>query len=198
MKLVCKTQPLSEPLDVSDVEGQIRVTDLAEERLVIERMIKAVRERAEEITRRALINQEWELTLDGFPSGRTAINLPLPPLQSITSITYTDPSGATQVMNPATYRVLLAGEPGGVIPLYGLSWPVAINDVDSVVIKFVCGFGADNSKIPDSILQWMLINIANLYENRESAGVAMGRSTVFDISATICDGLIESKRMYRL
>jgi uncharacterized phiE125 gp8 family phage protein len=200
VKLVCITQPESEPIGLSDVEGQCRITDLSAEALTIELMIQAVRERAEQITRRSLVTQTWELTLDGFPYG--AISLPLPPLQTIDLIKYIDPNGVEQTMDALSYRVLTGGEPGAVQPVYGSLWPAALNDLETVKIRFTCGYGpiapATSLNVPKALLQWQLINIANLYENRESQGVAMGRSTVFNLDATLCDGLIESYRMARL
>jgi len=200
VKLVCITQPASEPIDLTTVEGQCRITDLSAEASTIETMIQAVRERAEQITRRAFVKQTWELTLDGFPYG--AINLPKPPLQTVDSIKYIDTDGVEQTLDVAAYRVLTGGEPGAVQPVYGSLWPTTLADLETVKIRFTCGYGPishDTSlNVPKAILQWILIQVANLYENRESQGVAMGRSTVFNLDATLCDGLIESYRMPRL
>jgi len=202
MKLVCITQPASEPITLTDVQGQTRIDDLSAEAATIETMIQAVRERAEQITRRALITQSWELTLDSFPYNRNPIYLPLPPLQSVESIKYIDPDGNEQTLDPLLYRTLTAGEPGAVQPLYNLHWPVTLNDMETVKVRFTCGYGPKGedtaTNVPKAILQFMLINVANLYENRESQGVAMGRSTVFNLDATLCDGLIESFRIYRV
>lgn len=200
MKLVCITQPASEPITLTDVEGQCRITDLSAEASTIDIVIQAVRERAEQATRRAFVTQVWELTLDGFPYG--AISLPLPPLQTVDSIKYIDTAGVEQTLDAAAYRVLTGGEPGAVQPVYGTTWPNTLNDLETVKIRFTCGYGPiapDTSlNVPKAILQWQLINIANLYENRESQGVAMGRSTVFNLDATLCDGLLESYRIARL
>ena len=124
MKLVCITQPGSEPIGLSDVEGQCRITDLSAEAATIELMIQAVRERAEQITRRSFVTQTWELTLDGFPFDRNPINLPKPPLQTVDSIKYIDTDGNEQTLDSGFYRVRNSGEPGSVQPLYGLwVWP---------------------------------------------------------------------------
>ena len=200
MKLVCITQPGPEPITLTDVQGQTRIDDLSAEASTIEVMIQAVRERAEQITRRAFVTQQWELTLDCFPYG--AINLPKPPLQTVDSIKYIDVNGAEQTLDPLAYRVLKGGEPGAVQPLYGLQWPQTLNDLETVKIRFTCGYGpiapATSLNVPKAILQWCLLQVANLYENRESQGVATGRSTVFNLDATLCDGLLESYRLHRL
>lgn len=200
MKLICITQPASEPIQLVDVEGQCRITDLSAEASTIEVMIQAVRERAEQITRRALVTQTWELTLNSFPYG--AISLPLPPLQTVDSIKYIDTDGAEQTLAASAYRVLTGGEPGAVQPVYGTTWPNTLADLETVKIRFTCGYGpiapATSLNVPKAICQWCLLQVANLYENRESQGVTMGRSTVFNLDATLCDGLIESYRIHRV
>lgn len=199
MNLKLITPPASEPVTLSDVEGQVRLTDLSAEASTVEMMISAVRERAEAITRRAFITQTWELTLDEFPS-TFGFYLPLPPLQTVDFIKYIDINGIEQTLDPVTYRVLNKGEPGYVTPAYGITWPTTLNDVEVVTIRFTCGYGpidedtADN--VPKRIKQWIAINVANLFENRETEGVAY-RETKFDLS-TLADGLIESLRIPRL
>lgn len=201
MNLVCTKQPLSEPIDLSDFEGQTRLQgQLSDEATTVELMITAVRERAEAITRRALVTQSWKLTLDAFPYTANPINLPLPPLQTVDSITYIDSNGDQQTLDPLSYRVGTSGEPGYVKPAYGLYWPITLNDTDVVEINFTCGYGpiapATSLNVPKGIIQWCLINVANLFENRETEGIAY-RDTKFDLSS-LADGLLENYRLLRL
>jgi uncharacterized phiE125 gp8 family phage protein len=197
--------PSSEPVELSDVEGQCRIGDLSAEEPTIGIFIAAIREQAESRTRRALITQQWEMVLDGFPMGRDAIKIPMPPLQSVDSITYIDQLGATQTMAPELYRIVAdkspACQPGYVMPVYGQMWPATLPDLATVRIRFTCGYGPiadpDNPdanqphNVPKGIINWMLINIANLYENRESETVASGRLTQVDLS-TMADGLLNN------
>jgi uncharacterized phiE125 gp8 family phage protein len=187
---------ISEPITLNDVEGQCRIVDLSAEANTIELMISAVRERAEQITRRALIRKTEVLTLDAFPSGRNFLNLPKPPLKTVVSIKYIDANCVEQTLDANGYRVITTSEPGYVLPLYGLNWPTTQNDSDVITVVYTCGYLSD--EVPKAIKQWSLLQVANLYENRESQGVAMGRSTVFNLDATLCDGLIESYRLMRL
>lgn len=202
MILTCVQQPSAEPVTLDDVQGQLRIVDLSEESAPVERMIKACREQAETITRRALISQTHELVLDGFPAGRNPLDLPLPPLQSIVSIKYIDSDGIEQTLDPLSYRVISDSEPGYVMPLYGVYWPVTRDDLATVRVRFVAGYGPvapeTSNNVPEAINQWILINVANLYENRETVGVALNRFAMFDFTKTICDGLLESYRIHRL
>jgi len=212
MILTCTEQPGQEPITLSDVERQIRVTDLSSEATEIELFIQAVRERAESITRRALVTQSWDLTLDAFPSNNwnfasqggsfgNRIILPKPPLQTVNSIIYIDSNGDEQTLDPSLYKVVSKAEPGYVQPAYGTTWPTVLNDSAVVTINFNCGYGPidpDTSlNVPAAIKQWMLLNIANLYESREAIGIAY-RETKYDLTESLVDNLIENYRIARL
>lgn len=197
--------PSSEPITLADIESQVRFLDLSAESLAIDRFISAVRENCETLTKRALITQTWEVVLDEFPSGRNPINIPLPPLQFINSIKYIDVNEVEQTLNPLSYRVISSTspkcQPAYVIPAYGLSWPVALNDEAVITVNFTCGYGpigggseADN--VPNSIKQWLCLNVANLYEHRETIQVG-NRLTMIEIP-TLGDGLINDYRVIRL
>ena len=182
-----------EPVTLNDVEGQCRIVDLSAEASTIELMISAVREKAEIITCRALIAKTEVLTLNNFPANRAAIKLIKPPLKSVTSVVYIDANGVEQTLSSSLYRVITNVEPGYIVPVHGQSWPVTLPELAVITITYECGYLIGD--IPKAIKQWMLLNIATLYENRESQGVAMGRSTVFNLDETLCDGLIESYRI---
>ena len=207
MNLNLITAPQVEPLTLEDVEGQVRLPgQLSAEAETVDMMITAIRERAEAVTRRALISQVHELVLDGFPSGRQIIILPKPPLQSVESIVYTDVDGVEQTLDSFAYRVITQTGPtagyGYVIPAYGLNWPTALNDVATVKIRFKCGYGplvaGESDNIPKGIKQWMLINVANAFENRESIVVGSGRDSLIDMTETLADGLLANYRLHRL
>src|SRR5678809_194962 len=54
---------------------------------------------------RALEPQTWELVLDRFPCWPYHICIPLPPLLSVDSITYTDGDDVEQTIDSADYEV---------------------------------------------------------------------------------------------
>jgi uncharacterized phiE125 gp8 family phage protein len=205
MRLQLKTAPTVEPIVIADVEAHSRlgsgyIASLSETSAA-NIFIASVRQRCEAITRRQLITATWDLILDGFP--QDIIEIPLPPLQSITSITYIDPSGATQTLDSSLYRVIAEGatpitpkcQPGRVLPVYGTVWPSTIDDIECVTIRFVAGYGAAGSAVPEGIKNWILLNIANLWENRETETMANGRLSQVDLS-TMADGLLEDYRIF--
>lgn len=206
MHLNLITAPQSEPITLTDVEGQVRVASLSDESSTVDIMISAVREQAEALTRRALITQTWELVLDSFASSRERIVLPKPPLQSVVSIIYTDVDGVEQTLSSDLYQVIVQVGPsagyGYVIPAYNAYWPTTLNDVNVVKIQFKCGYGpltvGDSDNIPLGIKQWMLLNVANIFENRESIVISSARDSLVDMTKTVADGLISNYKLTRL
>jgi uncharacterized phiE125 gp8 family phage protein len=217
MRLSLYTAPASEPIIIADVEAHSRlgsgyIASLGETSAA-NIFIAAVRQKCEAITRRQLINATWDLILDRFPCGnRSPIEIPLPPLQTITSISYIDPNGDTQVLSSSLYRVITdvksstdgqgnttytatpKCQPGIVLPIVGQSWPATQDDIAVVTIRFAAGYGSAGSAVPEGIKNWMLLNIANLWENRETETMAAGRLTQIDIS-TLADGLLDDYRI---
>ncbi|QXE85974.1 hypothetical protein KP003_16665 [Geomonas nitrogeniifigens] len=202
MRLNLITPPAAEPINVTQVEAQMRLQlgdiDFLGETGPVGLFISAVRQKAEAVTRRALVTQVWELVLDGFPRGRDPLEVPLPPLQSVESITYVDTTGAAQTLDASLYRVESDSapncQPGQILPAYGQQWPATLDDVGVVRVRFTAGYGTVDA-VPEAIKQWMLINVANLYENRESETVANGKLTMVDLS-TLADSLLADLRVY--
>jgi hypothetical protein len=218
MKLKQYTAPGAEPIVIADLEAHSRlgsgyIASLGET-ATANIYIAAVRQKCEAITRRQLITAIWDLILDGFPSNREPIEIPLPPLQAISSITYVDPAGATQTLSSSIYKVITEVksavdgqgnttytatpkcQPGYVRPVYGQVWPSTLDDDAVVTIRFSAGYGTAGSAVPEGIKNWLLINAANLWENRETETMAIGRLSQVDLS-TMADGLLEDFRVYR-
>ncbi|CAN7390622.1 hypothetical protein LJR143_002187 [Pseudoxanthomonas sp. LjRoot143] len=115
---------------------------------------------------RALVEQEWELALDAFPS--SAICLPLPPLLSVESVKYVDPEGVQQTMDAAGYTVE-PGEHGFAMPVHGTRWPATRAQPLAVRVRFKAGYGSTGDKVPAAIRSAILLRVADLFENRESS-----------------------------
>src|SRR4030042_3926234 len=70
----------------------------------IETLIRAVRDYTEAFLDRALITQTWKYYLDAWPNGNY-IEIPKPPLQSITSITALTEDAVSATLDPVYYLV---------------------------------------------------------------------------------------------
>lgn len=165
MKLARITAPAAEPVSLAEAKLHLRVIHDAED-ASISRMIRAAREHLDGrdgILGRALVTQTWELVLDSFPVG--AIQIPLPPLQSITSVKYLDAGGVEQTLDTAEYVVDTASEPGCIAPVD--QWPATQDTVNAVHIRFVAGYG-DASAVPAALAQAILLAVGDLWANRQT------------------------------
>lgn len=162
LKLV--SSPTAEPVLATEAEAYLRETSTGQ-RSVIEGMITAARETAEDEMGRSLLTQTWDLKLDRFPPGGEAIKVPRPPLQSVTFIKYVDGDGATTTLSATSYTVDVDTEPGRVAPSYDENWPEARDVAGAVTVRFIAGATAA-SVVPRRIRQAILASVARQYERR--------------------------------
>jgi uncharacterized phiE125 gp8 family phage protein len=178
MTLKLITGPASEPITLAEAKAHCNVDDddTAHDTLFEEIWIPAAREECEhELGGVSLLTQTWERVLDGFPGAEIELGMPAPNvvLQSVSSITYVDPDGASQTLAGAAYVVDDDHQPGFVIPADGYLWPETFDTVNAVRIRFVVG-ESTAADVPKTIKAWMLLRIATFYKCREEF-VASGK-----------------------
>lgn len=174
MYLVRQTAPSAAVVDLAAVKAHLRISHAAEDAL-LQALINAVNEQLDGldgILRRALVTQTWRLFRRDFPA-EAVWRLPLPPLQSVSSITYIDLAGATQTVSAADYHVIAPTGAAGWIELVDTkTWPAAVADrPDAVRVDFVAGYGAA-SAVPVPIKQAALLMVGELYANRGDVDAA--------------------------
>lgn len=173
MGLILITPPTIEPVTIVEAKAHLRVISSDDDTL-ISALIAAARMNVEGWLGRALIGQTWDLYLDEFPTDTfKGIEIPLPPLISIDSVKYDDTSGVEQTMNPSSYYVDVASQPGWLVPTgSGASWPTTIDAINSVRIRFTAGYVTNDSppvgSVPQDIKSGLLLVLGSLYEHRES------------------------------
>jgi len=146
----------------------IREQPYSAEDSLISGLITAAREYCQGFQNRAFVNQTWYLWLDAWPAG-DYISIPLPPLSTITAITYYDTDDTAATFAAASYFVDNINEPGRVILNYGESWPsTTLRPANAICVEYVCGYGATSASVPQVVRQAMLLLIGHLYENREA------------------------------
>jgi uncharacterized phiE125 gp8 family phage protein len=154
---------------LAEAKAHLRLDTSADDAYV-STLISAARERVDLFLRRALITQTLEYTIDGFPSGE--IDLPRPPLQSIEWIKYVDTAGILQTLPAQDYvSDVSSNEIARVALAWNRYWPITRSSINAAVIRFIAGYGDDAEDVPQAIRHGILIEIANLYENREDAVV---------------------------
>ena len=161
------TPPADEPVTLAEIKDHLRVSGTAEDSLLA-LYAQMAREAVEEECWRALMPQAWEMLLPAWPANGI-IELPRPPLQSVTSIKYTDDDGVTQTLAAANYRVDIAREPGRVVLAPTGEWPSdALDTSNPIAVRFVAGY-ADASAVPTMAKAAILLQTAEIYANREAA-----------------------------
>ncbi len=161
--------PPTEPLvSLAEAKAQCRV-DHADQDALIERMVEQATSYLDGysgIIGQALVTQTWELVLDRFPCG--PVQIPLGPLQSVTSVKHDDSNGDELTFDAANYVVDNVSKPGWVVLNRDASWPATLDAVNAVRIRFVCGFGAP-SEVPAAIRGAVLMLVGDFYANREAS-----------------------------
>lgn len=170
MSLTLITAPTVEPVSLAEVKEWLKVDDdLTGEDATLQAMIVGVRNHLDGHSGRlgrAINTQTWRLDLPCF---KTRIKLPLPPLQSVSSVKYYDTDGTLQTVATSVYEVITNGTSGGYIHLLGdQSWPTDIDtDRDEPVqITFVAGYGGSWNDVPQGLRNAMCFMIADHFENR--------------------------------
>ena len=143
------TAPVLWPVSLADVKAHCRV-DLNDDDALLQTLLEAATEMAEQATGRALLPQTWELSLESFPPTRSiyseALVLTRVPVQSIVSLSYTDAAGVIQTLLPVDYLLNNCDDFGfaTVVPIFGSLWPSAARDLQ---LRFVAGY-VDASAVP--------------------------------------------------
>ena len=159
--------PTEEPVTLAEIKDHLRVSGTAEDSLLT-LYAQMAREAVENECWRALLPQTWVLYLTSWPTDGI-IALPRPPLQSVTSVVYTDEAGAAHTFAAANYRVDTASEPGRIVLAPDAAWPSdALDTGNPIAVTFVAGY-ADASAVPGMAKAAILLQIGEIYANREAA-----------------------------
>lgn len=185
MYLTLVTGPATSPVTVADVKAKARI-DYADEDALVQAYIDAATtylDGASGLLGRAIVTQTWKLTLPRFPTSeqvaafsedplwfrrcsQPAIKLPLPPLQSISSVQYYDGAGVLQTLGPGNYQVY-GKDPAYLAPSStAVTWPTTqIGNLNAVQISFVCGYGAA-ATVPASLQLAIVLLASHWFDQR--------------------------------
>lgn len=161
--------PATEPVTLAEAESFLNIiSDGGQVDADVTLLITTARQHVEQShLKRALLTQTWKLSLTNWP-GRDYLNwpqsfssridqyyrnnyikLPLPRLQSVTSVNYMDSSGNQKSMSNANftttvangYNVITTMEPGRIVLPFSQVWPTDILMPGAPIdITYVCGF----------------------------------------------------------
>ena len=147
-------------------------------------LITAARQHAEQELKRAIVTQTLDAYFDTFDRN----GFTLPPLQSVTSITYVDTDGVSQTLAADQYQVDAASIPARIVPAYGVLWPYTRTQLNAVTVRFVAGY----TTVPGCIKNWMLVRIKTLWDGRDQLVKQLGMP-VFE--PAFIDSLLDPERV---
>jgi uncharacterized phiE125 gp8 family phage protein len=163
--LALTTGPAVEPVTAAELKDHCRIDTDADDDY-IDSLLLAARLDTEMVQHRQLITATYTLKMDRFPR-EDYIDLPRPPAQSVTSITYVDDSGVTQTLSASTYTLDAAGDPGRVYLNYDYTWPSIRGQRNAVTVVYVAGYGDTAADVPETTRHSIRLKAAHWYENRE-------------------------------
>ena len=196
LRLSRTTEPTGEPIDAEAMKDFLRVSGTDEDTL-ISALIVGARRQAEQFLGRSLMTQTWTMYLDFWPrvsaggwwdgvrdgaitdlsQGARQLDIPKPPLQSITSVkTYDDADVATTFASSG-YFVDATSEPGRIVLRAGQAAPTGVRVANAIEVIFVSGYGAEGDDVPEDIVEGIKRMVSHLHENRgDEPDVAMKSS----------------------
>lgn len=183
--IIVATAPASEPISLGEAKVHARV-DHSDEDDLINSAISAAREYVEDYIRRKLITQTLRMKIDWtFPG---VIELPFPPVQSVTAaaFTYVDTNGDTTQVDTDVYTVDTQSQPGLVFEAYNQTWPTVRIQRQAVSIDWIAGYGDDPEDVPFQLRQAVLMMTTHMYEARQPHVLTIGGAIV-DIPKTVDD-----------
>lgn len=171
LKLI--TPPTVEPISLSELKAHLRI-DGTDEDALLNAIIKTAREHVEAITRRALIQQTWQLILDGWWLSGAILELPMPPLIGVDSIVYKDSAGTEYTLESSKY-LYDATDIGRLMLADGESFPTSeLYPMGAVKITFKAGYGTSGDSLPEPIRHAIRLLCGHYYENREAVIIERG------------------------
>lgn len=123
--------------------------------------------------------QTLELALDEFPAA--GIQLLQGPVSSITSVTYLDANGASQVLSSGAYRLNDYTTPQELLPIVDTEWPDTYPDVNAVKIRYVAGAAS----IDGAVAQALRLLVGLYYDNRNAADKGTMADLPFGVAALL-------------
>jgi uncharacterized phiE125 gp8 family phage protein len=154
--------PADPPINVQELCDRLAITDLADQE-DIRNLVDEAADEAETCCKSKFVTQtriQYEKTFGD------QITLLWPPLQSVASVTYTDPDGATQTLSSTVYEVSTDKGHGVVRLAYNQSWPAVRDHEDVIAVKYVCGHGTQ-AQVPQGIKGAIGMAVGHRFEYRE-------------------------------
>lgn len=156
------TPPLVEPITVDELKEYAKI-DGSDEDNILANTIKAIREAMEEYLGRSLIEQTIKLSMDFWPG--EVIELPMPPLISVTQVVLVDESDVETVYASSNYYVETLRSVGRLVLKQGVIYPDNTDRTHGGYrIDYKAGYGTAGADVPQVIREAIKLWCAVYYE----------------------------------
>ncbi len=177
-----------EPVSLEEQKLFSRIDQNVEDTLVSS-LVSAARQWFEIACDRQFMTASWQMKIPGFfaacwsrMTGRLGayefgvfgtggrIDLPYPPLHSVTSITYLDTSNVLQTLSPTLYNVVTSTTPGAVEPIWTTIWPTTYLHPEAVTITFQAGYGTA-TQVPELVKSGIKLLADHWYKRGDTTDI---------------------------
>ena len=192
MAIVQTSPPVQTPVSLGDAKAHLRV-DGGDEDALITALIETATAHIEHSHGLALITQGLTIIRDGWPDN-WLVELPVSPLQSVTSITTFEADGGSFAFDAGHWFVDTAMRPPRIV-LHGTApWPQPGRRANGIEIAVTAGYGDEADNVPTPIRQAVLLLVAHWFEQRELVSLGAGSQ---EIPSTVAS-LLGPYRLVRL
>lgn len=185
---VVATAATSEAVDTESAVAHVNAQGVGDDDLIAT-IVLAARAHVESYTGTRLISQTLTLRTDDWGDLE---NLPVAPVQSISSITYVDTDGATQTLATSVYEARLYGLSPTIVLKFNQVWPT-IRLGSLITVTAVAGYGAA-AAVPPELLHSIKLLTADMYRFRETAQVGQ-TVAAYPVAATV-EALLTNHRKF--
>lgn len=180
------TSPTIEPISLAELKLFARI-DGTDEDSLLNSFIESARRACENYLGRTLIEQTITLKMDYWPD--TQIELPRPPLISITAVETLDESDVATVYSSSNYYTIIQDDCSLLCIKQGVSVPEnTARDYGGFQIRYKAGYGSTANSVPSAIREALKFWATSMYENR----------TVSDTPPADAEMMLYSYRVMRL
>lgn len=165
VKVTRLTNPTDEPVTLDEVKRQLRIeTSNTDDDDLLEDLIKAAREKAENFCNTYFCQCEASYIFDKFPDNAAPLQIDAKDVQSIDSVSYLDADNAEVAMVESTDFTV---DYDRMIILPVDAWPeYAVEVMVQMTIGVPPVTGSPVGQVPYAVKQAVLIYVADLYEIR--------------------------------
>jgi uncharacterized phiE125 gp8 family phage protein len=164
--VVVTVAPAAEPLTTADAKAQCRI-DHTDDDALIANLSAAARAHVEARTGTRLYTQTVSFKTDDWAD---LALLPICPVQSISSISYTDTAGDVITLPTTVYETRLELLEPAIVLKYAQTWPI-IRHGSLITVTAVVGYGAANAQPPEVIHAIRLL-VGDWYDHRATVSDA--------------------------